>query len=97
MHQIPLHLLNQSSSNLLIHNILQPLLDFDYQNNTELVHTLKIYFSCNYNASQAAKILYLHRNTMLNRLEKIKEILQTDFNNSNENILIYLSLSALEV
>ena len=97
LHQIPLHLLNQSSSNLLIHNILQPLLDFDYQNNTELVHTLKIYFSCNYNASQAAKILYLHRNTMLNRLEKIKEILQTDFNNSNENILIYLSLSALEV
>jgi PucR family transcriptional regulator, purine catabolism regulatory protein len=97
LHQIPLHLLNQSSSNLLIHNILQPLLDFDCQNDTKLVHTLKVYFSCNYNASQAAKILYLHRNTMLNRLEKIKEILQTDFNNSNENILIYLSLAALEV
>ena len=97
LYQIPLHLLNQSSSNLLIHNILQPLLDFDQQNNTELIHTLKIYFSCNYNASQAAKILYLHRNTMLNRLEKIKEILQTDFNNSDENILIYLSLSALNL
>ena len=44
LHQIPLHLLNQSSSNLLIHNILQPLLDFDCQNDTKLVHTLKVYF-----------------------------------------------------
>lgn len=97
LHSMPLHLLNQTSSGLLIHNVLKPLLDFDRQNNTELVHTLKIYFTCNYNASQAAKMLYLHRNTMLNRLEKIKEILQTDFNDSAENMLIYLSLSALEL
>ena len=97
LHQIPLHLLNQTSSSLLIRNILKPLLDFDRQNNTELVHTLHIYLTCNYNATQAAKILYLHRNTMLNRLEKIKEILQTDFNNSAENMLIYLSLSSLEL
>lgn len=100
LHQLPLHLLGntrQNVSELLLYNVLQPLLAFDKENHTELIHTLKIYFSCNYNATLAAKTLYLHRNTMLKRLDKIKEILQTDFTNADENALIYLSFSALEL
>jgi len=72
-------------------------LDFDKSSHTELTKTLKAYFLCNYNASATAKQLYLHRNTMLNRLEKIKELLQIDFTNTEENFLLYLSLITMEL
>lgn len=100
LHQVPIHLLNNYDKNLcsnLKYNILKPLIDFDFNSNTKLVHTLEVYFACNCNASNATKVLYLHRNTMLNRLEKIKELLHTDFSNAEENMLIYLSLISLKL
>ncbi|MFV0636763.1 PucR family transcriptional regulator [Mitsuokella sp. WILCCON 0060] len=99
--QLPLHFLsNQPEPShlalLLRMNILKPLLDYDAANGAELVETLKAYFQHNYNAAATAKALYLHRNTMTNRLEKIRELLDTDFSNADENFLIYLSLLSHE-
>ena len=100
LHQLPCHLLMQYGKNtncILRHNVLKPLLDFDKSSHTELTKTLQAYFLCNYNASATAKQLYLHRNTMLNRLEKIKELLQIDFTNTEENFLLYLSLITMKL
>jgi purine catabolism regulator len=43
--------------------------------NQELITTLKTYFQCRFNSTETAKKLFLHRNTLLNRMEKIKSIL----------------------
>lgn len=40
-----------------------------YEDN-ELLHTIKIYLETNQNTSQASKVLYLHRNTLIQRLDK---------------------------
>lgn len=46
----------------------------------ELCNTLETYLDCNCNANATAEILYIHRNTMRYRLDKIKKILGSDIN-----------------
>lgn len=99
LHQLPYHLLANSGEDTLVQikSMLNPLLAFDQSNHTELVRTLQIYYQCKFNSSEAAKLLYLHRNTMLNRIEKIKEILHTDLADMEENMLLYLSLCSISL
>lgn len=99
-HQIAYHLLlhyYKKDSSQVIESTLQPLLDFDTQNNTDLTATLKVYFQSKFNSSVAAKQLYLHRNTMLHRIEKIKELLHTDLSDMDENFLLYLGLCSWDL
>lgn len=41
-----------------------------YYQNEELLHTIKVYLESNQNMSKAAEKLYLHRNTLIQRLDK---------------------------
>lgn len=52
---------------------------YDVNNGTELVKTLELYFLDNMNVSQAAKKMFIHRNTLIYRIEKIMQILKSDF------------------
>lgn len=100
LHQMPYHLLAnyyKQDVDSLIKVTLQPLLDFDAANHTDLTATLKVYFHSKFNSSVAAKTLYLHRNTMLHRIEKIKELLHTDLQDIDENFLLYLGLCSLDL
>lgn len=51
------------------------LVDYDAAHGTKLVDTLDTFLSCNGNAAEAARILYVHYNTLKHRLERITEIL----------------------
>lgn len=92
---IPVHLLTSSGCNipgLLQEHLLQPLIAYDTSNHTELLATLDAYLQYGCNTSAAAKDLFLHRNTMIHRIEKIKELLQIDFTDETENLLLRLAL-----
>lgn len=54
--------------------ILKPLDDFD-ENNHQYTELLKMYIHCNRSLEQTAKELFLHRNTVNYRIQKMKEIL----------------------
>ena len=77
----------------------KPLVDFDRENHTSLTETLQKYFECHLNSSLAASKLYIHRNTFLNRMEKIQSLI--DFHPDDPHNLfsiyyglcIYLNLS----
>ena len=56
----------------------QYLLKYDTENNTELTQTLLKFLECKFNISETAKGLYIHRNTLINRMNKIKELLYDD-------------------
>ncbi len=56
-------------------SVLSPLLAYDQENSSNLYETLTVFLNCRFNKVQTAKELYLHRNTLLSRLEKIEKIL----------------------
>jgi len=57
-----------------------------------LFKTLQSYIKNNLNAVQTVKKLFIHRSTMIYRLERIKEIGRTDLKNTDELLHIQLSL-----
>ena len=61
-----------------------------------LVDTLKAYLECNCNLIRTAERLYLHKNTLLYRLNHIRSILRCDLNDADERLLLMLSFKLLE-
>ncbi len=78
-------------------NTLKPLIEFDKQNNASLFETLHMYFKCNFSIKETSKALYIHRNTMASRLEKIKELLPYDLSDFNNSAILLLSFYAYEL
>ena len=76
---------------------ISPLIEFDKNNNGNLIVTLKIYYLSKFNSTDTAKKLFLHRNTLIHRLDKIKELLHNDFTDSDKMFSIYLGICAYEI
>ncbi|UWG96714.1 helix-turn-helix domain-containing protein [Dehalobacter sp. DCM] len=51
----------------------------DQEKETEYYKTLFVYFECRFNASAAAKKLFIDRSSFLSRIERIREIAKIDF------------------
>ncbi|MCL6573203.1 MAG: PucR family transcriptional regulator ligand-binding domain-containing protein [Bacillus sp. (in: Bacteria)] len=66
--------------------------EHDQIQGTSYISTLENYFINNHNISETAKAMYLHRNTLIYRIEKIKEILNCELKNSEELLQIQLAL-----
>ena len=61
-----------------------------------LLDTLRAYLECNCNLIRTAEHLYVHKNTLLYRLNHIKSILRCDLNDADERLLLMLSFKLLE-
>ncbi|MGN1417358.1 MAG: PucR family transcriptional regulator [Oscillospiraceae bacterium] len=61
-------------------DVLGELISNDRKHNTEYVKTLEAYLHCGCSMVKAADELYIHRNTMVYRIEKIRALLCIDFN-----------------
>lgn len=61
-----------------------------------LVETLKAYLDCNCNLIRTAERLFLHKNTLLYRLNHIKSIIRCDLNDADQRLLLMLSFKLLE-
>jgi purine catabolism regulator len=73
-------------------DVLGALLRYDTAHETELVHTLEVFFQQNSNVSQAAQVLYVHRNTLNYRLDRIAEITGVDLNDAEARLCLQLAL-----
>lgn len=67
-----------------------PLLAYD--GSEELIRTLEAYFKHNANLSQTAEALFVHRNTLLYRMERISQILDLDLDNPDNRLAVQLAL-----
>ena len=72
------------------------LYEYDRQNGTEYLETLYQYLLHDRNAVQAAKVLYVHRNTMSYRLEKLREMLTFDMEDGDTRIFVLMSILLLK-
>ena len=70
--------------------LLGPLLS--YENGEELIRTLYAYFERNGNLKKTANALYIHRNTLLYRLERIQEITGLNLDNPETRLALQLTL-----
>lgn len=61
-----------------------------------LVDTLRVYLECNCNLVRTAERLYLHKNTLLYRLNHIRSILRCDLNDADHRLLLMLSFKLWE-
>lgn len=68
---------------------------YDVENNGNLLDVLFAYLSCGQNVNQTSQILYMHRNTVLNKLNKIEEFLQHEFDYHTDHFLLLLSCMIL--
>lgn len=70
---------------------------YDDDNRTRYIETLRTFLDNNQNAVKTARDLFIHRSTLLYRIEKIKELLNTDFDDPNEVLYMNLTLRFLEL
>ena len=72
-----------------------PLVNYDRERGSGLVRTLSVYFETGTNASEAADRLFLHRNSLLYRLERIQALTGLDLRESESMLILQLGLLAL--
>jgi len=77
--------------------MLGKLLDYDAQHNSTLVETLSEYFTQRGNLSRTAEALYIHRNTLQYRMERIGEITGLDLDNPETRLAMQLALKAFKI
>ena len=76
--------------------LVEPLQEHDRTRRSDLVRTLKTYFAAGANASEAADRLFLHRNSMLYRLERIQKLTGLDLKDHRVALALQLGLLAIE-
>lgn len=69
---------------------------YDNKKNTDYIHTLKMYLVCGGSAIRTAKKLFIHRNTLYNRLEQIEKITGLDLSDGFDMFNAAISLKILE-
>ncbi len=64
------------------HQYLEPIINYDNENNGALLSTLHTYLLCNGNVAKTAQQAFVHRNTLLYRLNQIRELTQADWDDA---------------
>lgn len=65
---------------------LAPLEESDRLKGTDYIHTLRVYLENGNDLLHSAEKMYIHRNTMINRMRKISTLLGVDVNEPKERI-----------
>lgn len=71
---------------------LAPLLQYDKENQADLIKTLEVYLSCCGRSSEAARILGVHRNTIHFRIDRIKDLLGKELNDGETVFRLQMAL-----
>ncbi len=66
-----------------VHPALKTLHDYDCENNSDLYKTLKVYLEHSKKQTSAAEALYIHKNSLSYRINRIEEITGLDLDNNN--------------
>lgn len=76
---------------------LERLLEYDQQADKELVKTLRAFLECNGNLTETSDRLFIHRNTLKYRLERIRDITQIDLDDSENRLMLHLGLKMNQI
>ena len=77
------------------HTLLDPLLSQDIDGT--LLHTLEVYLDEESSATVAASRLGVHRNTILNRVERLRALLTVDLDDPDERLAVQLACRVVKL
>ena len=86
-----------SATELYSKKYLEPLKLYDAKKDGELIKTLSVIIKNNWYSNQAAKILYVHHNTVKYRIEKIEKLLGLDLNQHRNRLNITIAIELYEM
>lgn len=70
---------------------LRPLIEHDRDHHADLTDTLYYYLRSNCSIQSVAKDMFVHKNTIVYRLNRIKELLNTELEDDEERLRLYLA------
>lgn len=73
------------------------LTEYDEKSGSDLVETLRAFFSCDGNVEKTARRLFVHRNTLAYRLRRIQQLTGLDLNKSEDSFRLQLALKTREI
>lgn len=73
------------------------LFQYDRKNQSELMETLESLITYRFNIAESARALFIHRNTLLYRMEKIESILEIDLKDAEEVLKLQLALKIYQL
>lgn len=77
-----------------LRNIFEMPLD---HNRTELLTTVKAYFENGMNIKETSKALFIHRNTLLYRINKFKELFEFDITVPYNCMMVYMGITLIDL
>ncbi|MFD3327393.1 helix-turn-helix domain-containing protein [Streptomyces sp. NPDC058701] len=80
-----------------VEQTLGPVIAYDAKRGTDLLHTLQAYFSAGMSQSKAKEALHVHINTVVQRLERIGQLLGHDWQSPERVLEIQLALRIARV
>jgi purine catabolism regulator len=75
---------------------LEPVIEYDKKYNGKLIETLKTYLACNGSKQETAKKLFVVRQTLYHRIEKLEKLLGSNFMNPEKRLAIEIMILANE-
>jgi PucR family transcriptional regulator, purine catabolism regulatory protein len=82
--------------NEFIEDYIGPVISFDKEKNGHMLETLKVYLEVNGSKKDAAERLFVVRQTLYHRIEKLKELLGDDFMKYEKRLAIEFAVRAKE-
>ncbi len=76
---------------------LGPIIKYDREKDAELLRTLKSYFECGCNLKKVSEEMYTHYNTIIYRMQRIKEIGKIDLNDPDVALNVHVAIKSLDV
>ncbi|MFI5999365.1 helix-turn-helix domain-containing protein [Streptomyces sp. NPDC051366] len=80
-----------------VEQVLGPVIAYDTQRGTELVRTLEAYFAHGASLARTKDALHVHVNTVVQRLDRVRQILGEDWNTPAGALEVQLALRILRV
>ncbi|SOC43458.1 PucR family transcriptional regulator [Salinicoccus kekensis] len=81
-------------SEKLVKEYLQKIIEYDEKNNGEILSTLKIFINNNANYDATAKAMFVHKNTVRYRINKVKAMTTLDPDKMKDLLLLQLAVTA---
>ena len=87
---------NHNLSNF-IHPAIPKILEYDKIHKSNLLETLRLYLLYPDNPTLISNMLYVHKNTLFNRVNKLKDEFALDFSSGDELLSLAISLKFMEM